>query len=70
MSPTATAILGIPTRVYTEADVEIGRRVVQLLAEHAGVMSLAQAADAARAEARGEPARRDAGREGREGRIR
>ena len=70
VSPTATAILGIPTRVYTETDVEIGRRVVQLLAEHAGVMSLEQAADAARAEVREEPARHGAGRRGREGRIR
>jgi hypothetical protein len=68
VSPTRTEILGIPTLIYTEDDVEIGRRVVQLLAEHAGVMSLEQAAETARAETQEKRERGSAGRKGRKGR--
>jgi MerR HTH family regulatory protein len=69
VSPNATTVLGIPTLIYTDQDVEIGRRIVTLLAEHVGVMSLHEAAIIARDQTLEQQKQRASGRKGRKGRT-
>jgi DNA-binding transcriptional MerR regulator len=69
VSPTATEILGIPTLVYADQDVEVGRRIAKLLAEHQGVMSLDEAAHIAHDQSLAQQKQRGSGRKGRKGRA-
>lgn len=48
VQPTRQEIIGIPTLVFTDADVGFGRRVVAQLRARPGELTLAQAAEAAR----------------------
>ncbi len=51
MVPTRETVLGIPTLVFTEADVDLGKALARTLAERPGQLSLTEAADIARREA-------------------
>lgn len=67
--PQQKEVLGIPTMVFSEKDVERGRAIVALLGAHQGTMSLKQAALVI--DEQGEPeATRKTGRKGRKGRNR
>lgn len=44
VTPTRQAVLGIPTLIFTEADVEFGMALAQLLKKRPGELSLEQAA--------------------------
>jgi hypothetical protein len=48
VKPRTVKILGSPTKVYDERDIEFGKRVVQILAEDRGRVSLKEAAKRAR----------------------
>ena len=48
--PTRETVLGIPTLVFTEADVDFGKALARTLAERPGQLSLTEAADIARRE--------------------
>ena len=49
VSPKLETIMGSPTRVFSEDDVALGRRLIAILREEPGRHSLAQAAEMARA---------------------
>lgn len=69
VSPTPTVVLGIPTAVYTDHDAELGRRIVTLLTENVGVMSLQEAALIAHDQMIEQQKQRASGRKGRKGRT-
>ncbi len=48
VKPRMQEIIGIPTLVFRDTDVEFGRRVVARLREHPGELTLARAAELAR----------------------
>ncbi len=48
VTPTRETVLGIPTMVYTEADVVFGKALTQVLAEQPGLLSLTEAAEVVR----------------------
>lgn len=50
VTPRRDAVLGIPTLIFTEADVEFGKALAQLLDERRGELTLPQAADLVRRE--------------------
>jgi hypothetical protein len=48
ITPTPESVLGIPTLVFTEADVEFGKALAQVLASRPGELTLHQAAELVR----------------------
>lgn len=48
VAPKREPVLGIPTLIFTEADVEFGKALAQLLKDRHGELSLHQAADLVR----------------------
>jgi len=50
VEPQMSAVLGIPTMIYTEADVAFAEALVRVLAQHRGQLSVLQAAQIVRKE--------------------
>lgn len=45
VTPKRQTVLNIPTLIFDEADVQVGRAVVELLRDHRGTMTLQQASE-------------------------